>query len=563
MRSGAIGFLMLFCTAVMVTGQARGQGNGRAVIAGLDSIRTGLRIPGMSVAVMRGDTVLLEEGLGWADWQKREKVTPATTFRIASITKTFTSTLVMQLVEQGELDLRSPIGKYGLDLGNPGITVRNLLTHTSEEAPGSWFQYNGYRYGRLGPIMEKAAGVPFFQLLMEKIVQPLNMSSTAPGDSLSHYEGWLREHPSFIPFFERAHAHLARPYALDEKGDVVETQYLDEFGAFGGIATTAGDLLKYSAAIDSNRFVRARTQGQIFTANRTTGGELTPYGLGWFVQTYRGVSYYWHFGQTPGESGLFVKVPSRKLTLVVLTNTDKLSQPFPLGDGDLFMSPVGQLLYKYYINKDPGFFVMDYGLPVASIRKKLLSVRRSADMDFYNRELVVQASICIVHGDTVRARQFYELYGEINFNRGAGAPGGGGNAVAGGAGNAVARGAEDTVAGIQQARINEDLSKAFRLTQPMRLRVYGVGEDCSGDHGSWCDYGWIEDSTGKVVWQMQGQPVSPAGGAAKNQRVDAVIVLPAGDYKLRYKSDGGHAYDNWDSAPPDQFFWGILLFKLK
>ncbi|HEV3326790.1 MAG TPA: serine hydrolase domain-containing protein, partial [Puia sp.] len=348
MRSGTIGFHILFCSAVMVTGRAWGQGNGHAFIAGLDSIRTGLRIPGMSVAVMRGDTILLEEGLGWADWQKRERVRPTTTFRIASITKTFTSTLVMQLVEQDRLDLRSLIGRYGLDLGNPGITVRNLLTHTSEEAPGSWFQYNGYRFGRLGPVVEKVAGVPFHQLLMENIVQPLNMSSTAPGDSLSHYESWLRENPSSIPFFERAHAHLAKPYALDEKGNVVETQYLDEFGAFGGIATTAGDLLKYSAAIDSNRFVSARTKAQIFTPNRTTEGGLTPYGLGWFVQTYRGVSYYWHFGQTQGESGLFVKVPSRKLTLVVLTNTDKLSQPFPLGDGDLFMSPVGQLFYKYY-----------------------------------------------------------------------------------------------------------------------------------------------------------------------------------------------------------------------
>jgi hypothetical protein len=48
----------------------------------------------------------------------------------------------------------------------------------------------------------------------------------------------------------------------------------------------------------------------------------------------------------------------------------------------------------------------------------------------------------------------------------------------------------------------------------------------------------------EVVWQMQGQPVEPAGG-----------------YKLRYKSDWGHAYGNWDSLPPDQFFWGIVVYK--
>jgi hypothetical protein len=60
---------------------------------------------------------------------------------------------------------------------------------------------------------------------------------------------------------------------------------------------------------------------------------------------------------------------------------------------------------------------------------------------------------------------------------------------------------------------------------------------------------------------MPGQPVQPAGGAAKNQRVDVVIQLPAGRYQLRYKSDWGHAYGNWDSLPPDQLFWGIVVYK--
>jgi hypothetical protein len=50
------------------------------------------------------------------------------------------------------------------------------------------------------------------------------------------------------------------------------------------------------------------------------------------VQSYKGKEYYWHYGQTNGESALFVKVPSLRLTLVVMCNTDELSQPFPLGD---------------------------------------------------------------------------------------------------------------------------------------------------------------------------------------------------------------------------------------
>jgi CubicO group peptidase (beta-lactamase class C family) len=487
-----------------------------AFVEGLDTIKALLKIPGMAAAVMQGDSVLLEKGFG---------VPANAVFRVASITKTFTSTLVMQLVEKGELNLDSPVTRYGVDLGNPAITVRNLLTHTSEEVPGSWYSYNGSRFGQLGPIIAKIAGKPFYQVLMENIVRPLNMYCTAPGDSLTHYFDYIKAHPGMFNYFETAHERLVRPYAVDEKGNVVEVTYPDQFGAYGELATTVGDLLKYSAGIDRHKFVSAATQQQIFTANRTTDGTVMPYGLGWFVQNYRGIDFYWHYGQSTGESGIFVKVPSRKLTVVVLANTDKLSSPFPLGDGDLMMSPIGQLIYVNLINLDP----FD---------------TKSATLDLWNKMMIVEASIRIQDGDMADAKEMYEEYRKNNFE---------GKPAIPPAGNVIAE--------IKDVPVRRDTGQAFALKSKTKLRVYGVGEDCSGDHLSWCDYGWIEDAKGKVVWQMQGQPVQPAGGAAKNQRVDAVIELPAGRYKLRYKSDWGHAYGNWDSLPPDQFFWGIVVYK--
>jgi CubicO group peptidase (beta-lactamase class C family) len=510
------------CWAVVLcsfAGGLRGQDSSRVqaydikdFVEGLDTIKTLLKIPAMAAAVMQGDSVLLEKGFG---------VPANAVFRVASITKTFTSTLVMQLVEKGKLNLDTPISAFGLDLGNPEITVRNLLTHTSEEKPGKYFSYNGYRYGRLGPILEKAAGVPYYQLLMENIIKPLNMYCTAPGDSLTHYFDYIRRNPRMFNFFETAHLRLVRPYAYDSLGQPVEATYLDEFGAFGGLATTVGDLLKYSAAIDRHQFVSAATQRQIFTANRTTDGVVTPYGLGWFVQNYQGLDYYWHYGQTsPGESGLFVKIPAKKLTIVVLANTDKLSTPFPLGDGDLMMSPVGLLIYEELIHP------------------------HTHNLDYWNKMMITIASMDFVHGDTAKAREYYEEYRKENFKGKPAVPPPG-----------------KVIAEIKDVPIKQDTGQAFTLSEKTKLRVFGVGEDCSGDHSSWCDYGWIEDSKGKVVWQMQGQPVQPAGGAAKNQRVDAMIELPAGNYKLRYKSDWGHAYGNWDSLPPDQFFWGIVVYK--
>ena len=495
----------------------------------------------MAVAIMKDSSIVFATGLGYADLSNHIKVTPNTTFRVASITKTFASTIIMQLVEEGKLNLDTYITAYGIDFGNPEITVRNLLTHTSEGDPGCFYQYNGYRFSFLQNVIEKTSGNLFYQLLMEKIIQPLQMSSSAPGISLFNYFYYQQERKDMVPFFKKAFTNLAKPYGLDGKGNIIETTYLDEFGTSGGLTTNVLDLMKYSAAIDKNRFVNRQTQREIFKPNKTKNGEATPYGLGWFTQTYRGTDFYWHYGQTQGESGLFVKVPSMHLTLAVLTNSVNLSSPFPLGDGDLFMSPVGQLFYKCIVNKDPALSDIHFSQPINEIKREIAKNFTEGYRDFYNKEIISEATIDNFKGDTAKAKQLYRLYSELNFV------------------NLPAYKASPVVAEIKEAGVNQKVSKDFVLTNTTRLKVIGVGENCSPDLKSWCDYGWIEDNKGNVVWQMQSQQAVHAGGAKKNQKVENIIVLPPGTYQLKYKSDWAHAYNNWDSLPPDSFFWGITL----
>lgn len=494
------------------------QSNVKQFIIGLDSIRTQLNIPGMAVAIKQGNTILLKQSYGYADLEKKIPVTPQTTFRVASVTKTLTSTLVMQLVEQGKLNLDDPITKYDINLGNSSITVKQLLTHTSDGVPGKYFQYNGYRYGLLGPVLEKITGVPFYRLLTERILIPANMVSSAPSVSLNQFYEYKTNNPAILPFFDTAFTRLAKPYELTDPGIVKRIEYLNEFGAFGGLVTSVEDLLKYSDAIDHNLLLSQSTQKQIFTPNRTDSGTITPYGLGWFVQSYKNRDYYWHYGQTQGESALFVKVPSLGLSLVVLCNTDKLSQPFPLGDGDLFMSPVASLFYHCFINT------------------------AAHEPELRNKELISKASIAIVKGDSLKAQKLYNTYRNNNHND-----------------NKLLICSGRVIAEITNVSINKNLSHSFTLVKPASVKVYGVGENCSGDSSSWCDYGWIEDHSGKIIWQMQKQPAIHAGGAMKNQKVAQKILLPAGKYTLHYKSDSGHAYNHWDSLPPDDFFWGIIL----
>jgi hypothetical protein len=77
---------------------------------------------------------------------------------------------------------------------------------------------------------------------------------------------------------------------------------------------------------------------------------------------------------------------------------------------------------------------------------------------------------------------------------------------------------------------------------------------------TFCDYGWIENEKGDIVWEMNVLNSSHAGGALKNQKTDTSIYLKAGTYTLRYLSDESHSYNNWDDDPPLTPFYGIFLY---
>jgi hypothetical protein len=81
------------------------------------------------------------------------------------------------------------------------------------------------------------------------------------------------------------------------------------------------------------------------------------------------------------------------------------------------------------------------------------------------------------------------------------------------------------------------------------------------ERGIFTDFGWIENSKGEKVWEMHAKHSDHAGGAFRNQKVDTVLRLPAGRYKVVYVSDESHSYNNWVEDPPDIPFYGIVLYK--
>jgi CubicO group peptidase (beta-lactamase class C family) len=315
----------------------------------LDRLRAQLAIPGMSAIVMKYDSVVWEASLGVADIPSQRPVTPTTQFHLASLTKTFASTIVLQLVEQGLVHLDDPISDYGLGLSSPGvIRVRHLLSHTSEGVPGDEFRYNGDRFALLDQVIQRATGESFAKRLMERIVTPLALLQTAP-NPLNALAFAASERDA-----ARYTAEMATGYGIDSRMRPVPVAYPASFSSAAGLVSTARDVARYSTALDAGQFVSAATRTLAYTPSRGGDNRILPHGLGWFISTVGGHTLVWHYGYWTGNSSLIIKEPSRGLTFVALTNSDQLSARFRLGTGDLMSSTVAQAFVNAFVTGSLG-----------------------------------------------------------------------------------------------------------------------------------------------------------------------------------------------------------------
>jgi CubicO group peptidase (beta-lactamase class C family) len=312
--------------------------------AQLDHLREQLAIPGMSAIVMSHDTVVWEGSLGVADIASQRPVTPVTQFHLASLTKTFASTIVLQLVEQGLVNLDDPVSNYGITLASPGIIrVRHLMSHTSEGIPGEQFHYNGDRYALLDQVIQRATSETFATRVVQRIVIPLALDQTAPNPlNAVAFAASGRDAAAYG-------AAMATGYGLDSHKRPVAVAYPASFSSAAGLVSSARDVARYSTALDAGQFLSAATRTLAYTPARGAGNQILPYGLGWFISTVSGHTLVWHYGYWTGNSSLIIKEPDRGLTFVVLTNSDQLSARFKLGSGDLLSSTVAQAFVNGFV----------------------------------------------------------------------------------------------------------------------------------------------------------------------------------------------------------------------
>jgi CubicO group peptidase (beta-lactamase class C family) len=319
----------------------------------LEEIRQMLRIPGMSAAIVKDDQMVWARGFGYADVADQILATPDTPFHLASLTKPFAAVVVMQLVEEGLIDLDDPIAEYGIDLESSGvIRVRHLLSHTSEGEPGAEFIYNGWRYYFLDPIIQSVTGKSFREFLAERVLTPLEMDNTAP-NPMSQGEGFLTSFAIWLnPQNRRVFGQLASPYRIDSSYNVVDAQYEQFFMPGAGLISTATDMARFYIALDQNLLISEETKEMMFAPTVSTSGNELPHGLGFFTQTHDNVRLIWHYGWWPPCASAFViHAPEEHLTFIILATTDNLSRPYQLGSGNFLPldSAVGLAFYRTFI----------------------------------------------------------------------------------------------------------------------------------------------------------------------------------------------------------------------
>lgn len=314
--------------------------NGQSVDELVNRQLTQRHIPGMSIAVVKDGKVVTAKGYGLANVELDVPATENTVYQLASVTKQFTATAIMLLVQDGKLTLDDKLSAKLSDLPASWgeVTVRQLLTHTSgiknytevagfdrhvredmshadvlklvSAAPldfpsGSKFHYSNTGFFLLGMIIEKLSGKSYGDFLSERIFQPLGMTATRFNDMHAVIKN-------------RAAGYTFEQNSLRNANFVSPSQPF----AAGGLISTVADMVKWDAALNGDKLLPRAVLESMWTPTKLTDGTTSNYGFGWGIDTKGSHRIIAHDGGIDGFSTAIVRLPADKLTVIVLANSD-------------------------------------------------------------------------------------------------------------------------------------------------------------------------------------------------------------------------------------------------
>ncbi len=294
-------------------------------------------VAGMSVGITRGDQRWVC-AYGQRDLTRKLPATPRTTYRMASVTKSFTAVAVLQLAQQGKLELDADISTLVPSFPRKQwpITVRDLLGHlsgvptydgpasthnvkpmTTAEAlavfadkplvfePRTRYLYSTWGYNLLGAVVESVSGQPYRDYLREHVFQPAGM-----------------EHAD-LDIIATRDEHQAVGYRVQGTG-LKPSRFLDVTSRFGGGGTraTVGDMLGFGRAVLAHTLVSRETMGRMQASMATADGRLTDYGMGFATYPLRGHYLVAHAGGQNETTTLLVMFPAEDTVIALATNVE-------------------------------------------------------------------------------------------------------------------------------------------------------------------------------------------------------------------------------------------------
>lgn len=316
------------------------------------------RVPALAIAIVKDDSLVFAKGYGVLEIGKPARADEHTRFAIGSTTKAMTSAGLAMLADEGKLRLDDRVTQYipELQLSDPWVTreltIRDLLTHRSG-LPGvdffwatSWqysnadvirrlrfiqptasfrseWQYNNVMYALAGTIIERVSGMPWDAFVRARIFAPLGMNETEPLVSA------IAGKPN-----------VAVPHALlGDSVRVVPVRSTDGVASAGSVWSSVSDMSKWmrfvldSGRVGQKRLISAATFRELITPQIRAPMEEYPalelakpdyfnYGLGWFIQDYRGQQMWMHTGSINGLCAIIGLMPNERLGVYVLENLD-------------------------------------------------------------------------------------------------------------------------------------------------------------------------------------------------------------------------------------------------
>jgi len=297
--------------------------------------------PGMAVLVARDGEVLHRKGYGLANLELGAPIAPESKFRLASVSKQFTAVAVMQLAEQGLIDIDAAVSAYLPDYPQSHrITSRQLMSHTAgvpnllsmpeyfevrmqphdlpgvvdifrdkplEFEPGTRFSYSNGGYVLLAAIVEQVSGQPFGEYLDEHVFQPLGMVNTGTVDQSAIL-------PGRVSGYLLDEGALVNPYHLD----------FDVAVGLGNVYSTVDDLHTWDQALYTEQIISADTRQAMCTRQMLTDSTEVAYGLGWRLRKTKGLERVYHDGILNGFFNAFERYPDQRFLAVVLCNNPRL-----------------------------------------------------------------------------------------------------------------------------------------------------------------------------------------------------------------------------------------------